>query len=222
MPPYLSQHILDIDFPPHFHFVKLTGRPCRRALSALLWGHSMPDSKLLLHAAELRARAQEILDRAETFQDADARQTMRAVAADYEKMAQRLEHEADGADKPPAMTLGGKRILIVEDERIIAENIAFEITSEGGEVVGPVATAHAALDAIETTQLDGATVDIKLRGQMTFSVPDVLAARYIPFLFVTAYAQYVPSRHANVRRLQKPVTPFIIRRALEGAMSGAP
>jgi CheY-like chemotaxis protein len=137
-------------------------------------------------------------------------------------MSQRLEHEAGGADKPPAMTLGGKRVLIVEDERVIAENIAFEITSEGGEVVGPVTTAHAALDAIESMELDGATVDIELRGQMTFSVADVLAARDIPFLFVTAYAQHVPSRHANVRRLQKPVTPFIICRALEGVMSGAP
>jgi CheY-like chemotaxis protein len=177
----------------------------------------MPSSKLLLHAEELRARAEELLVQAETFHDPDSRQKMREVAAIYEKLAERLEQQ--GATRP----LAGKRILIVEDERAIAENIAFEIAAQGGKVVGPVASADAALHTIATTRLDGAIVDIKLMGKMTFSVADVLADRHIPFLFVTGYsAQIVPPSHANVHRLQKPVTPFTVCRALEAAMFSPP
>ena len=51
----------------------------------------MRDIELLLRAGNLRARAEEILVKAETFRDADAREMMREVAASYEKMAQRLE-----------------------------------------------------------------------------------------------------------------------------------
>jgi CheY-like chemotaxis protein len=198
----------------------------------------MPSSKLLLHAAELRARAEEILVQAATFQDADAQRKMFEVAATYEKLAQRIEQgAANPGDSPPRLEsrsleggapanthqLAGKRILIVEDERTIAENLAFEIAAQGGEVVGPVATTDAALDAIAIAHLDGATVDIKLMDKMTFSVADVLAHRQIPFLFVTGYGpQIVPARHTNVRRLAKPVTPIIVCRALEGAMSDAP
>jgi hypothetical protein len=57
------------------------------------------NDELLLLARSLRARAEEVLARAESFGDADARETMRRVAASYEKLAQRLEHEAGGADK---------------------------------------------------------------------------------------------------------------------------
>jgi hypothetical protein len=54
----------------------------------------MPDRKLLALARDLRARAKEILAKAETMSDADARETMLAVAAGYEKLAQRVEQEA--------------------------------------------------------------------------------------------------------------------------------
>jgi hypothetical protein len=51
----------------------------------------MADVNLLSLARDLRARAQEILARAETIYDSDAEQTMREVAARHEKMAQRVE-----------------------------------------------------------------------------------------------------------------------------------
>ena len=80
----------------------------------------------------------------------------------------------------------------------------------------------AALDALAAnTRLDGATVDIKLMGAMTFSVADALASIHIPFLFMTGYGRAIPFRHANVRRLEKPVTPTVVCRELEGLMFGA-
>ena len=55
----------------------------------------MPDRKLLALARELRARADEVLAKAETMSDVDARKMMLSVAARYEKLAQRIEQQAD-------------------------------------------------------------------------------------------------------------------------------
>ena len=57
----------------------------------------MPDARLQSFAKNLRARAQEVLAQAEIMQDADAQQTMREIAARYERLAQRLEEKADEA-----------------------------------------------------------------------------------------------------------------------------
>ena len=116
--------------------------------------------------------------------------------------------------------LAGKCILIVEDEQMIAENLAFELAESGAQVIGPVSSITAALDIIGNTKLDGVTLDIKLMGEMAFSVADVLADRGIPFVFLTGYdAGTVPERHANVPRVEKPVTPDVVRRALEATFA---
>jgi hypothetical protein len=57
----------------------------------------MPDHKLLVLARDWRARAKQILAKAETMSDADAREMMRAVAAKYEKLAERIEQQAEEA-----------------------------------------------------------------------------------------------------------------------------
>ena len=57
----------------------------------------MPDQKLLVLARDWRARAKQILAKAETMSDADAREMMRAVAAKYEKLAERIEQQANEA-----------------------------------------------------------------------------------------------------------------------------
>jgi hypothetical protein len=59
----------------------------------------MLDQKLLSLARELRARAEEVLARAETFQEVEAKETMRQIAANYVELAQRLEREAGWVDK---------------------------------------------------------------------------------------------------------------------------
>jgi CheY-like chemotaxis protein len=116
--------------------------------------------------------------------------------------------------------LAGKRILIVEDEIIVALDIAEEITADGAEAIWPVTTQNAALDMIANTEMDGVILDLNLRGEIAFPVADVLADRHIPFVFATALdARYIPARHANVCRVQKPVRPEVIRRALEATMS---
>jgi DNA-binding response OmpR family regulator len=117
-----------------------------------------------------------------------------------------------------AQRLAGKRILIVEDEQMLVDYLADTIVAEGAEVIEPVATA--ALDVIANTPVDGVTLDLKLAGEMTFQVADALAARNIPFIFLTGYgAADVPARHANVTRVEKPVAPRAVCRALEAAIA---
>jgi two-component SAPR family response regulator len=118
--------------------------------------------------------------------------------------------------------LAGKCILIVEDEIIVALELADKITANGAKVVGPVSTVNAALDVIAITEVDGVVLDIKLRGEIAFPVAHVLADRHIPFVFMTALgAGDIPSRHANVRCVQKPVTTEVICHALEATIFAA-
>jgi CheY-like chemotaxis protein len=117
------------------------------------------------------------------------------------------------------MTLRGKRILVVEDEMLIAMRLESEVAGLGGKVI-TAASVDAALDIIASTELDGATVDLKLRGQRSFSVADALAARHVPFVFATALMRSdIPDRYANVPWLGKPLRPQDVFRALECAMS---
>ncbi len=119
------------------------------------------------------------------------------------------------------MPLNGKRILIVEDENLIVLSLDSEITEAGGEVVATAGSVDAALDLIATADLDGAIVDIKLRGQRTFLVADALAARRIPFVFTTAMSRHeCPARFADVPWLEKPFLPSAIIGALSDVMAG--
>jgi CheY-like chemotaxis protein len=119
------------------------------------------------------------------------------------------------------MPLNGKRILIVEDENLIVLGLDSEINAAGCEVVATAGSVDAALDLIATTDLDGAIVDVKLRGQLTFLVADALAARRIPFVFTTAMnSRECPARFADVPWLEKPFLPGAALRALSGVMAG--
>ena len=111
-----------------------------------------------------------------------------------------------GKNVGQAATLDGKCILIAEDENLIAMDLAEEVAESGGKVVGPVGSVDAALDIVATTPLDGAILDLRLRGQTAFRVADALAARDIPFVFETAYmkAGEAPARHAHVPCIEKP------------------
>jgi DNA-binding response OmpR family regulator len=83
--------------------------------------------------------------------------------------------------------LAGKRMLIVEEEHLFADYLVDAMAAEGAEVIKTAATVNAALDIIANTFLDGVTLDLKLKGEMTLSVADTLAARNIPFIFLTGY-----------------------------------
>jgi ActR/RegA family two-component response regulator len=117
--------------------------------------------------------------------------------------------------------LSGKRVLIVEDDHILAMALADELAAQGATVIGPAASVADALDVIARSELDSAIVDINLGGKAAFPVADALADRRVPFVFATGYlvADYIPARHANVRRFEKPTATGVICRALEEVLS---
>jgi CheY-like chemotaxis protein len=109
------------------------------------------------------------------------------------------------------------RILLVEDEFMIAEFIAGLLQANGAEVVGQVGTVPAALDIIETLTFDCALLDVNLNGASVAPVADRLAGLGKRYVFLTGYARHrLPDGHGHVACVAKPVKIEILMAALAG------
>ncbi len=99
------------------------------------------------------------------------------------------------------------RILVVEDEYVLADELRAELGEVGAIVLGPAGTLAQALDLIRSgEQIDGAVLDVNLRGERVFPAADLLVERGVPFVFTTGYDESViPARFAHVIRCRKPV-----------------
>lgn len=85
--------------------------------------------------------------------------------------------------------LAGKRILVVEDEMLVAMLVEDMLAEAGCIVVGPFARVPEALAAARTETVDAALLDVNIAGEKVFPVAHVLEERGVPFLFVTGYGQ---------------------------------
>ena len=104
--------------------------------------------------------------------------------------------------------LAGRRLLVVEDEYLIAADLAFALEQMGVEVVGPAASVAEALRLVgdQGDRLDGAVLDVNLRNERVYPVADALTALHVPFLFTTGYdAALVSAPYAHIARCEKPV-----------------
>jgi DNA-binding response OmpR family regulator len=106
----------------------------------------------------------------------------------------------------PEQILQGSRILIVEDEYLLADDLSAALTEAGAEVLGPIASVEDAQTFIAgEDRIDAAVLDVNLRGDLIFPVADTLQARGVPFAFATGYDQWaLPPRFAQVPRVEKP------------------
>ena len=102
--------------------------------------------------------------------------------------------------------LQGLRVLVVEDNFLVAEAVREVFEERGCVVIGPVPRLAEALAMLETTPLDGAVLDINLAGEFCFPLATALRARGVPFIFLTGYgeANLIPPEFHNVPRLSKP------------------
>jgi DNA-binding response OmpR family regulator len=98
------------------------------------------------------------------------------------------------------------RILVVEDEYLLADALADALIDMGAQVVGPIGQLSQAMFLVETTPIDGAVLDINLHGEMVFPLAQVLATRGVPFVFATGYGrENIPVQFAHVPVLAKPI-----------------
>ena len=79
------------------------------------------------------------------------------------------------------------RILVVEDETVLAMAVEGFLQDLGHEVVGPFARVTDALSVVEGEILDAALLDVNLAGEMVFPVAAALALKGVPFLLVSGY-----------------------------------
>ena len=106
----------------------------------------------------------------------------------------------------PARTLKGRRVLLVEDEYMIAEDMAQTLNSQGVKVVGPVASVDDALRLLSEAEIDLAILDVNLGGEAVWPLADTLRARDIRFVLTTGYDRSaLPTRYADAPRCEKPV-----------------
>jgi two-component SAPR family response regulator len=116
-------------------------------------------------------------------------------------MNEQVRTHADGESQ----FLSGTKLLVVEDEVLIAMEVEEMSAALGAEVVGSFSRVTDALRALERETVTGAILDIHLDGEMTLDLVDVLLERGCPILFVTGSApESIPQAYRQLPRLRKP------------------
>jgi DNA-binding response OmpR family regulator len=100
-------------------------------------------------------------------------------------------------------SLEGVRVLLVEDEYLVASLIEEILEIAGCIVTGPIPRLAQALDAADRETCDAAVLDVNLAGERIYPVADILSRRNIPFVFVTGYG-VLPGEYASRPRVCKP------------------
>jgi CheY-like chemotaxis protein len=120
----------------------------------------------------------------------------------------------------------GGRILVAEDKYLFAETVCDFVRESGLEPVGPVATVAKASELARERALDGALLDVRLGAGLSFPVCRILAARQIPFIFLTGSSDtsIIPLEFRGAPLLGKPFEPGEMQSALAAMLgrSGGP
>ena len=105
-------------------------------------------------------------------------------------------------------TLTSRRILVAEDEYMTAEEVATVLAEAGAEVFGPVVSVADALRVVAAEDgIEGALLDVNLRGEAIWPVVDALLARGVPVVLATGYdAGALPKAYAHLPRCEKPMS----------------
>jgi PAS domain S-box-containing protein len=106
----------------------------------------------------------------------------------------------------PQITVTGNRVMIVEDEALVAMALRESLDELGFSVIGPYNRISEAMIALRNNRIDAAVLDVNLGGELIYPLADVLTADHVPFIFITGYgAEEIEPRYAHVPILQKPI-----------------
>jgi DNA-binding response OmpR family regulator len=109
---------------------------------------------------------------------------------------------------------------MVEDEMMVAWLLEDMLTDLGCAVIGPAGNVNQALAMIEAELIDAAVLDVNLNGEMSYPIADALAARGVPFVFVTGYDKdRILDGYQSFPALQKPFHRSELRDILAGLLT---
>jgi CheY-like chemotaxis protein len=115
------------------------------------------------------------------------------------------------------LDLKGMQILIVEDEFLLASDLARQFSDAGATVLGPSNSVEHALEHVDAA--NAAILDVDLNGEDVFPIADELARRRVPFVFFTGHDEVdIPPRFHFARRVRKPASPSLLASELFGRM----
>lgn len=114
--------------------------------------------------------------------------------------------------------LANRRILILEDEYFLADDISRELTSLGARIIGPMAEMEQAAGLVESgAVIDAAVLDVNVRSEMVFPLARKLRSRDVPFIFTTGYdRRSIPAEFEDVSLWEKPLDLEAMSRELIG------
>jgi CheY-like chemotaxis protein len=117
--------------------------------------------------------------------------------------------------------LRDRRILVVEDEYLIAVSLQDALENAGAVVVGPAPSVDKAIKQIESEpHIDAAVLDVNLGGMLAYPVADMLVAKNIPFIFTSGYEDnLLKSRYSHVKNCPKPYQFRAMEEALVEALA---
>jgi PAS domain S-box-containing protein len=105
------------------------------------------------------------------------------------------------------------RVLLVEDEALVAMMIQDTLAEFGFQVIGPLSTASEALVAARESHFDAAVLDINLGDGLVYTVAEILGVRGVPFVFVTGYdVDSIDPRFSDIPTLQKPIERDVLQK----------
>ena len=118
-----------------------------------------------------------------------------------------------------SQTFAGRRVLVVEDESLVAMLLETILEDMGCMAVGPAATVDEGLRMAADEAVDAALLDVNVAGRQVFPVAQALKDRGVPFVFSTGYGEGgLPDEWRGQPTLQKPFTEAAVRDALMSAM----
>jgi CheY-like chemotaxis protein len=116
--------------------------------------------------------------------------------------------------------LAGKRILIVEDSPVVGPFTADLLEELGCITVGPAPNMAVGRHLIESEKIDAALMDMHIRGERVFPLCEALAAKAVPFVLTSGYADWnMPEKWQDRPRLQKPYTLGEVEEALNALLA---
>lgn len=129
------------------------------------------------------------------------------------------DHMTTMSTQHPAPSYANKRVLLVEDDRLISLLAVDLLEDRGITVVGPAETLEAALLLSREEDLDAAILDVNLGAETSFAAAAMLRRKGVPFFYTTAFANLSHPEIASEAFLPKPYGAKQLFQMLEHALS---